>query len=520
MPSPSDTVDRLEVRLPERERLSVEPSLGEQENVHPVGNIQLLATIDLTDYSISTGISCHPRLGSRVYSAHGDFLRWLVSQPRHQQENEQKVRLAIGTLSNTADSSLSLTPNQLFGRHCAVLGTTGGGKSWSVARLIEESLQHRCKIILLDATGEFWRLGGASVRHLSMGAGSPRPDDSSIICHPHFEMRESDLFAIFRPSGQSQGPKLREAIKSLKLVKLEPTLADRNGNLIKVGRAREPYEQAMKQHVKTIESPFCEFDITALPQQVIEECVWPTDFNDATKYGKYSNENTYCLSLQMRIENIIRSVEFSCIFDPPENCDTVYDSIESFLDSDGERLLRISLENVPFGNNVREILVNAVGRVLLEKGRDGSFKERPTVVILDEAHQFLNRTIGDEHLRFELDAFGLIAKEGRKYSLNVCIATQRPRDIPQDVLSQMGTLIVHRLVNDHDRQVVERAAGDIDRSAAEFLPSLSPGEAIIVGVDIPVPLSIQVREPRNKPDSRGPDYQKYWFTEEEVPVGT
>ena len=132
------------------------------------------------------------------------------------------------------------------------------------------------------------------------------------------------------------------------------------------------------------------------------------------------------------------------------------------------------------------------------------------LVFLDEAHQFLDKTLGDENTRYPLDAFELIAKEGRKFCLNICIATQRPRDIPEGVLSQMGTLIVHRLINDRDREVVERASGDIDRSAAAFLPTLAPGQAVIIGVDFPIPLTIQISVPNKKPDSRGPDYQACW----------
>jgi uncharacterized protein len=74
----------------------------------------------------------------------------------------------------------------------------------------------------------------------------------------------------------------------------------------------------------------------------------------------------------------------------------------------------------------------------------------------------------------------------------------------------MGTLIVHRLINDRDREVVERASGEIDRSAAAFLPTLAPGQAVIIGVDFPIPLTIQVSPPDKKPDSRGPDYQTFW----------
>ena len=100
------------------------------------------------------------------------------------------------------------------------------------------------------------------------------------------------------------------------------------------------------------------------------------------------------------------------------------------------------------------------------------FQKRPTVVFVDEAHNFLGRQIGAEDYAAKLDAFELMAKEGRKYGLNICLASQRPRDITEGVLSQMGTLIVHRLTNDRDREVVERACGEIDRAASAFLPNL------------------------------------------------
>ena len=123
--------------------------------------------------------------------------------------------------------------------------------------------------------------------------------------------------------------------------------------------------------------------------------------------------------------------------------------------------------------------------------------------MLDEAHQFLNKSVGDEYNRFNLESFGIIAKEGRKYGLFTVLSTQRPRDIPEDVLSQMGMFIVHRLINEHDRQVVERACGSLDRSATDFLPILGQGEALLVGLDTPMTMPIQILEPPETPDSKG-----------------
>jgi len=96
------------------------------------------------------------------------------------------------------------------------------------------------------------------------------------------------------------------------------------------------------------------------------------------------------------------------------------------------------------------------------------------------------------------------------------LATQRPRDLPEGILSQMGTLIVHRLTNDRDREIVERACGEIDRSASYFLPSLEPGEAALIGVDFPIPLTIQMGMPPDPPESTGPDYQQHWGDNQEV----
>jgi hypothetical protein len=139
------------------------------------------------------------------------------------------------------------------------------------------------------------------------------------------------------------------------------------------------------------------------------------------------------------------------------------------------------------------------------------------VVLLDEAHQFLDKSLGDEFSRTDLEAFGLIAKEGRKYGLTCVLATQRPRDIPEDVLSQMGMFIVHRLINERDRAVVEKACGNLDAGAASFLPTLGQGEAIIVGVDSPIPLPVQIRVPLIAPRSHGANYIHHWRPHFAVP---
>lgn len=355
-----------------------------------------------------------------------------------------------------------------------------------------------------------------AVQHVYLGKGEARPGDAVEVSFPYCEMIESDLFAIFKPSGQSQAPKLRAAMKSLKLVKVEPSIAQ-GGLLVKANNPKKPVEEANEKHVAVVEGVQADFDVKLLTRQIEQECVYP-----AANYGRdpshwgdtNGNEYSWCVPLLYRVEQAVNSEELACVV-APDGKESLRTSIDNFVNDDSKRILRISLQNLPFAHDARGIVANAVGRCLLGMAREGRFRERPTVVFLDEAHQFLDKTVGGEGSRVRLDAFGLIAKEGRKFGLTICISTQRPRDIPEDVLSQIGTLVVHRLINDEDRRVVERASGDIDRSAAEFLPTLGPGEAVIIGVDIPVPLSIQIEQPDRKPDSMGPNFQKYWAKKEE-----
>ena len=117
--------------------------------------------------------------------------------------------------------------------------------------------------------------------------------------------------------------------------------------------------------------------------------------------------------------------------------------------------MRLNFGDIPFDFQVREILANAIGKHLLTKARNHDFKKKPIVLVMDEAHQFLNKTVKDEYFDAKpLDAFESIAKECRKHGLFLCLATQMPRDIPAGTLSQMGTFIVHRLINHFDKEAI------------------------------------------------------------------
>lgn len=504
----------IEIRLPERDRHSLDHDSGAGVNVDAVAIIQLLGTVTLDSMSIIPGVSSYPRLGDRVYSAPINFLTTIPLRTGNSEK--PRVTLNLGRVSGASGASMEITPEKIFGRHCAVLGATGGGKSYTVSRLIEECLRYRSKVILLDATGEY-RNFNTGTKHVHLGSHTSGLDSSAKCSLPPTSFNELDFMALFEPAGKSQGPKLRSAIRSLRLVAIEPSLAsqERPGLLIRANRTKKEIltKEYRKETSKKLDDPNTTFDVSKLVSQIVEECVRETAGSysnpDTTKWGDYDqNAVSYCMTLMSRINSVLTSTALECVFGEDQG-PAVTEQIIAFLGSE-EKLMRISLEGIPFEYHAREIIANALGRFLLAEARKYLFQSSPVLVIVDEAHNFLGRSFGSEDSLSRLDSFELIAKEGRKYGLNLCLATQRPRDITEGVLSQMGTLIVHRLTNDRDREMVERACGEIDRSASAFLPNLEPGEAAIVGVDFPIPLTIQINEPTIKPDSRGAQYQEHW----------
>ena len=497
-----------EVRLPDAERLNAEPTMGKQPDAHPIGLVQLLITLELSTGRVVSGIPQHPRIGQHVFSAHPLLVKHVVEGNVFGKD----AVIELATTTHSSSTKVNIAPEQLIGRHCAVLGATGGGKSWTVARIVQEIARIGGKTILIDPTDEFHTFVDG-VSHIYLGGQKQNEsDENTYVSFPYWELSELDLFALFQPSHGVQAPKLREALASLKLLNIVQThQCIQDGKFIKKGFTRIKFSQLITTHSVIINSSGAEYKIRYLPEQISEECV-----NDNwDNYDKFIVGN--CEPLNSRIRSIINSPALACLFPPEINeFKNVTKEIEKFLKST-DKILRISMQHLSFEHNARELLVNALGRYLLLLARKNAFKESPLVVVLDEAHQFLNKNLGDETNRVVLDAFGLIAKEGRKYGLTTVIATQRPRDIPDDVLSQMGMFVVHRLINDRDRQVVEKACGNLDGSAAAFLPTLGQGEAILVGVNFPMPTPVKIIEPDYKPKSEGPDYAKFWTT---VPSST
>lgn len=514
-----------EITLSHNERMEItEQNLQQrEESFHPMAKIEILALFSVYEpEKIIKTVSRYPEIGAKVFSCSNEQIGNYISFFGIKGELvEDTPFVPLGRLTSN-DETCSVSLDSLFGRHCAVLGTTGGGKSWTVAKLIELYTQHTTsKCVLIDATGEYSPLVKDNVENVVMGTGDCIFDYRNLTV--------DELFFLLHPSSKVQVPKLMEAIRSLKMAAIDDsfelktyyrTKEDKpteyiRGNLEKELKVRRPYEVFYYNHITEIESKNCNFDFSLLARQITLECVWDSDFNNPKCFGKKSeNDFTNCVSLISRVNNVSLTDEYNRIFGfrkkgLPTGFKDLSTIIDGFLENADKNCLRLDFSEVGFDYQVREILVNAIGKYMLNLSRTGKFKTSPVVVFIDEAHQFLNKTIADEYFTAKpLDAFEQISKETRKYGLFLCIATQMPRDIPLGTLSQMGTFIVHRLINDQDKKAVESAASSANKNSLVYLPILGEGEALMMGVDFPMPLTLKIIEPKDKPNSNTPKLKK------------
>lgn len=521
-----------EVSLPKNTDYSIEEIEIQNEDIFKTDcRIQLLLSFNyqnLEDDKVRahSGIQEFPLVGSKIYICHSDLLSKILNGIN----KDENPSIEIGKVISN-EIPLNVSFSDLFVRHCAIVGTTGGGKSYTIGKIIEEIHKHndlhtkKLNVILFDATGEFESLGAErdnsnndskfiGIKRYKFGKLSEENKKNKLesVYFSYKSFSTSDWFALFNPSANVQAIKLREAIKSLKLVYAKkqkdqqyPDLYEKANNLI------NDFNKALKEeHDVVYNDESSDFEIKNLAKQISNECIWPTNKAQDKKGcfgGNNEQDEGYCSALINKINYKVGNKIYNQIFNFYNNLNDSKNIAEVFSINDNDTIKIISLKDVSFDDNMRAVLMNCIGRFFLDKARKEDYKENPTILIIDEAHQFLNTRIsGDYAPDVHLNAFDNIAKECRKHGLYLCLSTQMPRDIPDGTLSQVGTFIVHRLINENDKNKIKDACQESTREIMSYLPILGKGECMIISNHVPMPLHIKVNEPSDefRPSSKSP----------------
>jgi DNA helicase HerA-like ATPase len=200
-------------------------------------------------------------------------------------------------------------------------------------------------------------------------------------------------------------------------------------------------------------------------------------------------------------------------------------TLENWLENTVNGISIIDLSLVP--SDISHLLVSVISRVVfesLQRYRKTNNKLLPTVLVMEEAHNFIKRynESNEEISASQLctESFEKIAREGRKFGLSLTLSSQRPSELSPTVLSQCNTFLLHRIVNDRDQELVRRLVPDNIGGLLQELPILPTRKAILLGWASPIPILVEMNElkPEHRPKSDDPDFWDVWTRAEKREV--
>ena len=197
---------------------------------------------------------------------------------------------------------------------------------------------------------------------------------------------------------------------------------------------------------------------------------------------------------------------------------TKYDNEQDYLkkvfgiSADANENQLIAIDSSEVGTDVLELMTSVVSRILFDyrkKQKGDARRKHPVHLVLDEAHRYIRK---DTEYILRENIFEKIAREGRKYSLFLMISSQRPSELSQTVLSQCGNYIVHRIQNEIDMNYIYSVLPYFSSDYVNKIKQAVPGEALIFGNCVPMPLMVKVEQASPDPNSENCKIDKEWFT--------
>ena len=199
-----------------------------------------------------------------------------------------------------------------------------------------------------------------------------------------------------------------------------------------------------------------------------------------------------------------------------QDCNDYLEKMFGISDSEGKSKQLITIDSSEVGTDALELMTSVVSRMVFDyrKHKFGKLRQqKPIHLILDEAHRYIRK---DANYIMRENIFEKIAREGRKYSLYLIISSQRPSELSQTVLSQCGNYIVHRIQNEVDMKYIYSVLPYFSEDYITKIKQAVPGEALIFGNCVPMPIMVKIKEAEPAPNSKNCDIKMEWFYKEVV----
>jgi hypothetical protein len=414
------------------------------------------------------GVTRYPMPGCRVYPAvHADMMQIFAA--------EDRAHIEIGTVYPTADVRGSLYIDALLGRHFALVGSTGTGKSTSLALILHRicEMAPQGHIVMIDPHGEY----------PAAFEGYGELFDVENLALPYWLLTFEEHSEVMINSEGAERQRDMDVLAKCLLA------------------ARQKSRSAEGLPKLTVDSP-----IPYLLSDLLNFIV--ADMGKLDRAGDTSSH----MRLKTKIEELRSDPRYSFMFSGMLVADTMAATIARLfrLPTGGKPISIVDVSGVP--SEITSVVVALLSRLVFDYAIWSRHETpRPILLVCEEAHRYIpsDRVPGQSAVRRVLER---IAKEGRKYGVSLGLITQRPSDLAEGVLSQCGTIIAMRLNNERDQAHVKAAMPEGARSFMETIPALRNRECVVCGEGSAIPMRVAFDnlEENKRPASGDPLFSVLW----------
>lgn len=415
---------------------------------------------------------------------------------------KEAEQLQLGHFVIDINAKAVASGDRFFQRHASILGSTGSGKSYAVALILERASKLRYpNIIVFDMHGEYQPLAdekkGFAKRYRIAGPGDLDSPAKDALFLPYWLLNRDEMLSMILDRSDQNAPNQASRFTMhVRDLKAEVLQTEKQVDTLKTFTVDSPIPYDLGQLVTRLEN-----DNAEMVQGTRGE-----------KQGEWNGKLTRFIG---RLKTKLDDRRYGFLFKPPADSnkyDWLARQMVSLLRSDPTEtgIKIVDFSEVP--TDVLPIVTGTFARLLY----DVQFwlspdKRTPFSLVCDEAHLYL--PVKDDANAVEKQAlatFERIAKEGRKYGVSLVVVSQRPSDVSRTILSQCNNFLILRLTNDSDQAVVRRLIPDAMNGLMDMLPLLDTGEALLLGDAVLLPTRIKLDKPSIEPKSETKDFWREW----------
>lgn len=438
---------------------------------------------------------------------------------------EDSNSITVGNISVSESLDAKIDLDKLISRHCAIVGSTGSGKSNSVSVLLESIAKRNfpsSRILVIDPHGEY---NDALSKYSRVIETNPKEVENKLYI-PFWALPFNELMKIFSGTiSDANREYIREKV-------VEAKIASANENKLDVPKESITADSPIPFSIKQLWFELDDFERQTYLERAKPETITEKIQNgdaDKLKSNLYqpasagggspflNNQAKGILGFLDSVRNRLNDSSYNFLFNPGDFTPNLKGKIKSDIDSLFMDWLGNSLPITILDlSGIPSEIMSSISGTLLKIIYDGLFwgvntkvggKNQPLLIVLEEAHSYLK---AGEH-SISSRTVQMIAKEGRKYGVGLLLVTQRPSELDETVLSQCGTMIALRMNNSKDRGHIRSAVQDELQSMVDLLPSLRTGEALISGEAVKIPSRVKFFKISNAPKSSDPKASEKWL---------